>query len=126
MTQYVNDALVWITVGLTIVCVVVIIRLFYDFRAYYFRKQYKQDKLFRSVPGIDKLHWMKVHLKDGKTFESMRLVGVIDMDLARDIGLPHPLSNMVAFERQDGSRVWIDANAVRVIETETIFDLNVS
>jgi hypothetical protein len=115
--QYISDSLVWISVGATVVVAVALIRLFYDFRAFYFRKQYKQDKLFKSVPGIDKSNLMKIHLKDGKLFENVRLVGVIDTDLASEIGLPHPLSNMVAFERKDGSRVWVDAQAIRVIDT---------
>ena len=63
---------------------------------------------------------MKIHLKEGKIFENVRLVNVIDTDLAREIGLPHPLSNMVAFERKDGSRVWVDAQAIRVVDTTAI------
>jgi hypothetical protein len=58
-----------------------------------------------------------VWLKDGKTLSGLRLAGVMDADAARDAGLQHPLTQMVCFAGEGGARVWIDAAAIRVIET---------
>jgi hypothetical protein len=118
MTQvWINDALVFIVAVAAIVVGVILMWLFFDLRAYLKRRHYRQDRLLKTLPGIDRHGPMQVRLKDGKTYSGLRLVGVMDVDAARDVGLPHALTNLVAFERDDGSRLWVDAGAIRVIET---------
>ncbi len=58
-----------------------------------------------------------VRLKDGRTYVGLRLVGVVDDTATREAGLPYPLTHLACFEREDGGRVWIDASAIRVMET---------
>lgn len=118
MTEtWVHSALVFVSFGATVVVSVVLLWLFFDLRAHFRRRRLGQDLHFKSVPGIDRRSLMRIRLKDGQVFGDVRLVGVMDADAARNAGLPHPLTNLTAFERDDGSRLWIDAAAIRVLET---------
>lgn len=112
-----NDALVFASASASIVVGVALLWLFFDARAYLKRRLYKQDKLLKAMPGMDGHDLMRVRLKDGKLYSGVRLKGVMDADAARDAGLPHPLTSLVMFERDDGGRLWIEAAAIRVIET---------
>jgi len=118
MTEtWVPTALVFVSFGATVVVSVALLWLFFDLRAHLRHRRLGQDQCFRTLPGIDRRSLMQVRLKDGQVFADVRLVGVMDADAARNAGLPHPLTNLVAFERDDGSRLWVDAAAIRVLET---------
>jgi len=113
---WVDIALVIASVGITLVLVVVALRLFFDLRAARKRKHAQLIPLLKLLPDPGDGRVMRVRLKDGKTYDGLTLSGVMDADAARDAGLPHPLNQLVCFERADGTRVWLDATAIRVLE----------
>ena len=115
---WINDALLFAGAGATIVVGVVALWLFFDLRRYVQRRlREKSGLVIRKVHDLETLSPVQVRLKDGKTYTGLRWVGALDTDAARVAGLPHPLTNLVCFEREDGTRVWIDASAIRVIES---------
>lgn len=115
---WINDALVFASAGATIVAGVIVLWLFFDLRGWFKRRRLeKNGLLIKKLPVLSADGVLRVRLKEGKTYDGLRLAGVMSQDAARDAGLPHPLTNLVCFEREDGTRVWLDASAIRVIET---------
>lgn len=116
--HWLNDALFFVSIGATIVVGVVVLWLFFDVRTHVKRRlQEKTGLIVRKLPDFDTPGTVRVLLKDGKTYAGLRLVGVIDDAAAREVGLPYPLTHLCCFDREDGARIWIDASAIRVIET---------
>lgn len=58
---------------------------------------------------------VNVHLNSGKIFASVRFVGFTDQSSAKG-GIPFSLSQMVVCETATGARIFIRAEAVKVIE----------
>ncbi|MGF1546714.1 MAG: hypothetical protein ACFCUG_05275 [Thiotrichales bacterium] len=114
---WINDALVFVSLGITLVLVVVALRLFFDLRAARKRKHAQLIPRLKLLPDPGDGRSMRVRLKDGSIHDGLTLSGVMDADAARDAGLPHPLNQLVCFDRADGTQVWIDATAIRVLET---------
>ncbi|MGV3533228.1 MAG: hypothetical protein ACO1QR_12720 [Chthoniobacteraceae bacterium] len=65
---------------------------------------------------------VNVHLSDGKVFSGVRFVGFTDQDSGKG-GIPFALSQMVVCETSKGSRIFLRAEAVRVIEEVDDVDL---
>jgi len=114
---WIGDVLVIASVGMTIVVAVALLWGFFDLRAHLKRRSAKQNRLIRLLPGLEGDRPLRVRLKDGQTYSGLRLAGVMDADAALAVGLPHPLTNMVCFEGEGRARIWIDASAIRVLES---------
>lgn len=114
---WLSDVIRFLTISVTIVLGVMLITLFFDVRNG-IKRRAAGTRLIRTESLLASDERATIRLKDGKTFSGLRLVGVLDQDAARGAGLPHALSNLVAFDRDDGGRVWVDAAAIRVIETQ--------
>lgn len=114
---WIGDILVIASVGITIVVAVALLWGFFDLRTHLKRRSAKQNRLVRLLPGLEGDRPLRVRLKDGQTYSGLRLAGVMDADAARAAGLPHPLGQMVCFEGEGGARTWIDAAAIRVLES---------
>ena len=58
---------------------------------------------------------VNVHLSGGKSLSGVRLVGFTDQSTGKD-GVPYQLSSMVVLETTKGSRIFIRADSVKMIE----------
>lgn len=60
--------------------------------------------------------WVSVHLTGTRALQRVRFIGFSEQSSAKDGAIPYQLSSMAVFETEEGSRILVRADSIRVIE----------
>jgi len=93
---------------------IIALKIFFGIVGYFERRTASYD-IVKMKRFIKDGRTVNVHLSNGKSFPGVRFVGFTDQGSAKG-GIPFTLSQMVVCETSMGARIFIRAEAVRVIE----------
>jgi hypothetical protein len=97
------------------ICVGIIVLTAFFTAVGYFKSKTRGFDILKLKGFIKDGKLINVHLSGGKSLVGVRFVGFTDQNVGKG-GVPYQLSSMVILETTKGSRIFIRADSVKMIE----------
>jgi hypothetical protein len=105
--------------GVVMACVIGIIVLTVFFKLLAALQRHFDNSPLIKVTGLTKPGgWVNVHVAGGKAIERVKFVGFTEQG-GKGGNLPYQMATMLVLEQEDGRRIFVRADSVRMLEEVT-------